>query len=695
MTGYSIAFSPYLPVWLLILLAVLSVCVFGWLTYRRIPGMIARAVFAVAILLALANPALLEERRSPNPDVALLILDETPSQGMVNRIAATREAATTLEARMRRADPTLDIRRVVLKHDSLSDGAKGTQVLPAVREALADVPDRRFAGAVLITDGQVHDAAALGGLPPGPLHALIVGDPTVRDRRLTIVEAPSFGLIDEPMELKVRIDDPQAEAGETVRPSLSVDGTPRRIDRLPLNRTVSIPLTLDHRGASIVELSVPDVPGELAVSNNRAVVSINGVRDRLRVLLVSGEPHPGERTWRNLLKSDPSVDLVHFTILRPPEKQDGTPIDELSLIAFPTRELFEVRLHDFDLIVFDNYRRRGVLPTIYLSNIVDFVREGGALLDATGPGYAGPFSLYRTPLGDILPMEPTGTVSEAPFRPTLSDLGRRHPVTAGLPMGPDRLPGMNDAAWGQWLRQIDAVAKSGEILMTGFENEPLVTLERVGEGRVAQVASDHIWLWARGYDGGGPHAELLRRLAHWLMKEPELEEEDLRARVQGDRLSVRLRSMQDRADAPTARIEAPDGQVTDLTLQETADGQFAGELPLTQTGLYTITEGARTTRVAAGSLNAVEFANLLPTDGLLSQPVAASGGALHWLRSDDVPAIRRISGDRSTAGSDWIGLVANGDYSVVGLDSVPFLPGWLLLLVSLLCLAVGWYREAR
>ena len=115
-------------------------------------------------------------------------------------------------------------------------------------------------------------------------------------------------------------------------------------------------------------------------------MQINGVRDRLRVLLVSGEPHAGERTWRNLLKSDASVDLVHFTILRPPEKQDGVPVDELSLIAFPTRELFIEKIEDFDLIIFDRYRRRGILPSLYLENIAQLrpQRRRGAGLRRPG-----------------------------------------------------------------------------------------------------------------------------------------------------------------------------------------------------------------------------------------------------------------------------------------------------------------------
>ncbi len=695
MTGYSIAFAPYLPLWSLLVLIGVTFALFGWLMLRGIPGTVFRAALAALLILGLANPSLLEERRETNPDVALLIVDETPSQQAVGRLERTLAAAAEIEDRLSRYAPGLEVRRVPLRHDSLRDGVEGTRVMRAAREALADIPARRYAGAILITDGQIHDPAALGELPPGPLHALIAGDRNTPDRRLVIVEAPSFGVVDEPLQLTLRIEDPTVEPGETIRPQLLIDGTGRRIDRVPFNQDVTVTLSLDHRGSSIVELTVPELPGELSLVNNRAVLSINGVRDRLRVLLVSGEPHPGERTWRNLLKSDPSVDLVHFTILRPPEKQDGTPIDELSLIAFPTRELFEVKLNDFDLIVFDSYRRRGVLPSIYFDNIVDYVENGGALLDAAGPGFAGPFSLFRSPLGDILPLEPTGDISEQPFKPELAESGRRHPVTAGLPDGPDRLPGASGPVWGEWLRQIDVVPRSGETVMTGIGGQPLLTLDRVGEGRVAQFSSDHIWLWARGYDGGGPHAELLRRLAHWLMKEPELEEEDLKAVADDDRLEVRLRTLEDRAEPPVARVTQPDGTVVDLMLERLSDGLFAGDMPLTQSGLFEIAEGGRIVRTAAGVLNSLEFSDLVASDALLRDPVAASGGRIAWLADGDLPAIRRVESGRPTGGSGWIGLTRNGDYSVVGLDAAPLLPGWLLLLAAAALLSLGWHREAR
>ena len=310
--------------------------------------------------------------------------------------------------------------------------------------------------------------------------------------------------------------------------------------------------------------------------NNRAVVSIDGVRDKLRVLLVSGEPHAGERTWRNLLKSDASVDLVHFTILRPPEKQDGTPINELSLIAFPTRELFQQKIDEFQLIIFDRYARQGVLPIIYFDNIARYVRNGGAVLVAAGPDYASSTSLWRTPLEVILPAEPSGQVTETPFRAQLSNVGKRHPVTRDLEGSASDPP-----RWSRWFRVVDTKKAEGATVMQAADDKPLLVLSREGEGRIALLLSDHIWLWARGYEGGGPHLDLLRRLSHWLMKQPELEEEALRLSSHGRELSIERQSMADTIGEVT--VTAPSGTTTTLTLQSAQPGLWRGSMPAGRT----------------------------------------------------------------------------------------------------------------
>ena len=356
----------------------------------------------------------------------------------------------------------------------------------------------------------------------GPVHALITGHKNERDRRVVLTAAPRFGIVGQTQTITFRVED-QAQRSATAAVTVRRDGETIETRNVRVGASVSMNVQIPHAGPNIIEIEAAPLDGELTQINNRAVVSIDGVRDKLRVLLVSGEPHAGERTWRNLLKSDASVDLVHFTILRPPEKQDGTPINELSLIAFPTRELFQQKINDFQLIIFDRYARQGVLPIIYFDNIARYVRQGGAVLVAAGPDYASQTSIWRTPLDVILPAEPNGRMTDAPFQARLTDLGKRHPVTRGLE-GAEKTLRIGAAGSGSWIR----VPPKGTAVMQGPENKPLLILSREGEGRVALLLSDHIWLWARGYEGGGPQIDLLRRLSHWLMKQPDLEEEALR-----------------------------------------------------------------------------------------------------------------------------------------------------------------------
>jgi hypothetical protein len=695
-SAYTVAFAPLIPWRLIAVLAGIAVLILALGAWRRARGLYWRGA-AIAILLAiLANPALVEEKRTPQRDVAVVMLDESPSQGIGDRAAASEAALATVRERLAQ-DPNLDVR--IVRAGKLQPGAgdDGTRLLTALNRELADVPRQRLAGVVMITDGEVHDipagdaksaAAQLGA----PLHVLLTGRPGESDRRLVVKEAPSFGLVGKQVPLTVRVEDlpERKDVGQTsAKLTWRKDGGAAHVQLVPVGQDVPLSIPIDHGGPNVLELEVEPGPQELTLVNNRAAVVINGVRDRLKVLLVSGEPHAGERVWRNILKSDPSVDLVHFTILRPPEKQDGTPIRELSLIAFPIRELFDVKLDEFDLIIFDRYSRRGVIPQAYIQNVVNYVRNGGAFLEATGPSFGTPMSLFRTPLGEILPTEPTGNVEEEGFKPELTDQGWRHPVTADLPGagGPGGAP-----SWGRWFRQIDAHVHHGSTLMIGDHGEPLLVLDRAGKGRVAQLLSDQMWLWARGFEGGGPQAELLRRLAYWLMKEPDLEENDLRASIDGDRLLVTRQSLE--PDDKPVTVTAPDGSTSTLNLTPEHGGRSTGTLPVNQMGLYRVTDGTRTALAAAGPLNPVEFADVRATPDKLAPLVAASGGGTYWI-ADGVPEIRRVAAGRATAGHNWLGLRENDDYTVAGFSETPLLPGIAALLLAIGMLIAAWRREGR
>jgi hypothetical protein len=698
-SGFTLAAAPLLPWLLLALLAMAGALCLGFGILRRAPGLGWRAIAVVVLLAALVNPSLIEEQRAPRRDVAIVIVDDSPSQSIGDRRQATETALAAVKKRLAR-EPDLDLRVIRAGAPQPSAGDEGTRLFAALDRAMSDVPRQRLAGVVMITDGEVHDVPAgdsktLAQAVGAPLHVLLSGRPDEGDRRLVVAQAPSFGLVGKQVQLTVRVEDLPETAAEKAgddqneaRVTWRKDGGARRQLMVPIGRDVPLTLPIDHGGPNVLELEVAPGPRELTLVNNRAVVVVNGVRDRLRVLLVSGEPHAGERVWRNILKSDPSVDLVHFTILRPPEKQDGTPIRELSLIAFPIRELFDTKLDDFDLIIFDRYSRPGVIPQAYLENVVRYVRNGGAFLEAAGPNYGTPMSLSRTPLGAILPAEPTGEVYEEGFKPQLTDLGRRDPVTEELPGAGPR---GGAPSWGRWFRQVDSRVRNGVTVMTGDRGDPLLVLDRVGKGRVAQLLSDEMWFWARGFEGGGPQAELLRRLAYWLMKEPDLEENDLRAAVDGDRLIITRQSLE--PDDHPVKVTAPDGSSRSLKLTPEHGGRSGGSLTIDQMGLYRVTDGTRTALAAAGPLNPIEFADVLTTPEKLSPVVAATGGGIFWVGSGKIPEVRRVSPDRTAAGNNWMGFRANGDYTVTGLSEIPLLPAVAALLLIVGGLVAAWRRE--
>ena len=686
---YGIAFTPLVPSLVLWLAAAAIVVIAALLLLGRARGAAVRVTALALILLALANPSFTREDREPLSSVAAVVIDKSPSQNFGSR---TRETAQAQEALVDSLKKIKGLEVRVVEAGQADGETDGTRLFGALQSALSDVPIDRVAGAFLITDGRVHDipanAAALGF--QAPVHALITGRKDERDRRIAISAAPRFGIVGQVQTITYRLDD-QGVSGERAKVVVRRDGEVINERTVLSGQTVNIDVDIKHAGPNIVEIEASPLDGELTPINNRAVVSIDGVRDKLRVLLVSGEPHAGERTWRNLLKSDASVDLVHFTILRPPEKQDGTPINELSLIAFPTRELFQQKIGEFQLIIFDRYARQGVLPLIYFDNIAKYVRDGGAVLIAAGPDYASPTSIWRTPLDGILPAEPTGEVTERRFQPQLTDAGRRHPVTRDLE-GSDT----NPPHWSNWFRLVDIKRSTGTNVMQGPDGKPLLVLGREGQGRVALLLSDHIWLWARGYEGGGPHLDLLRRLSHWLMKQPDLEEEALRLIVRGRDITVQRQTMADTVNQIT--LTSPTGATRTIDLQAVEPGLWRAATTANELGLWRATDGKLTALANVGPANPREFAEVTSTPDVLQALSNATGGDARRLAENSSLNVPRVVAVRTSAtfkGDDWIGLRMR-DVSVVrGIGVLPIFAGLLGLLLLIGSLAVTWAREGR
>jgi hypothetical protein len=688
----AIRFDPLVPqaaLWALVAIA-LAVLAVG--AFKRARGTAFRALAFLCLLLWLAGPRLTEESRMGLSDIGLLVVDQTASMQVGKRAQITESARQEVEKEARGV-PDLQLRTVTVPEG----GSGGTRLFDAVNRALADIPRERFAGTIAITDGQVHDIPSK--VPGGePLNVLLPATGEQIDRTLRVLEAPTYGIVGKPVVLKIVVEDLGVKRpAATAQLRIEREGVPPESEDVRIGVPTPIEVPITRPGPTIVRLAVNELPGEVSKINDSAVVQINGIRDRLRVLLISGEPNPGERTWRRLLKSDPAVDLVHFTILRPPEKDDLTPLNELSLIAFPVRELFQDKINQFDLIILDRFQNRGLLPLPYLANIANYVRDGGALLLSVGPEFAGPGTLASTPLAAVLPAVPAqaAPVVDGAFRPRLSDLGRRHPVT-------DDLSGANppgDPAgrpiWGSWYQRIEPADVRGETLMTSPGGDPLLILDHEGKGRVALLLSDQIWLWSRGHQGGGPQGELLRRVAHWLMKEPDLEANALTARISDGRLQVERRSI-DPGAPPPVTVTAPSGTVSKLNLIQAAPGRAAAEMVATAPGVWKVTDGVHTIEAASTMANPQEFEDLRATATRLRPLAQDSGGGVHWLgerSSPDVPELRRTEADRPASGDGWMGLARRHDYVVTGVSSVPLLPAWAALPLLLGLLIIAWRRE--
>ncbi len=698
----NIAFTPQVPAFAIALLALLSAGLIGYGLFRRARGALLRALPVAALLIAVADPQFVRETRTPLKDIAVVVVDESDSQKLGERAARTEKAlAAITQSLSESAD--LEIRTVRGGKTEAGSTATqdGTRLFGALTSTLSDIPVSRYAGAILITDGEVHDAlapdkarAVHAPYMGAPLHVMITGDRNEYDRRIKVESAPDFGLVGNRVAVKLRVDDTGKAAAARVPVTIKRNGGAASQIFLTAGVTTDVPLTIENAGPNVFELEAATGQNELSAVNNKTMVSISGVRDRLKVLLVSGEPHVGERAWRNLLKSDPNVDLVHFTILRPLNKDDGTPLNELSLIAFPIRELFEDQLNEFNLIIFDRYSQRGLVPAQYMANVANFVNQGGAVMLAVGPEYADSYSLFGGPLQSVLPAEPTGRIYTGAFKPKLSEAGLRHPVTEDL----DGALAKNTAvaqnpAWGRWLRQVEVAKAKGSKVMEGLEKEPLLILDRIGKGRVALLLSDTIWLWGKGFEGGGPETELLRRTAHWLMKEPELEEESLSASAQGGSLTINRHSLT--ATEVPVTITLPSGAEKSVLPKATTGGKFQTSMPIGESGLYHLSDGKTTALAAIGTPNPLESYDVAATADKLAPLAETTGGGVYWLQDGSVPTIRRVEPNRASHGSTWLGLKANNQYVVTGLSQTPLAPMGLILLLVMAGAMLAWWREGR
>lgn len=689
-TFRSVAPDPLVPVGVIAGLGGAYALVFLVAGTRRMRGRNLHAAAAAITVVTLLNPEFVSEERAMLPTEVALIVDKTASQTLNDRAKVT-EAAKVDIAKKLSAFPGINLRVVEIDGKGRQDG---TLLFGAIGEALSDINPDRLGAVIALTDGQVHDAADADSVLPGgvPLHALISGQEREFDRRIILEAAPSFGLVHQSQEIKFRIaDDVSKPSGGRVRVQVSSEGRNLATVMATPGETVSIKVDIRHAGTNQIELKAEPLKGELTESNNRLVVPVEGIRQNLSVLLVSGGPDPNIRLWRDLLKADAGTDLVHFTIRRTPEKVDNTPIRELSLIPLPTDELFTTKLGKFDLIIFDHYEYNGLIPTPYFNNVARHVKDGGAVMVVSGREYAESRSLYNTPLASILPAAPAlGKVSDTPYIPRVSGTGNRHPVTRSLAAE------SNPQNWGRWISQVETLGQpSGHVVMEGDAGKPLLVLKREGKGRVAMLQSDNAWLWARGFDGGGPYASLLSQTMQWLLKNPGLEEESLSMRVEDSKLVIEQQTM-GKESKPVA-VETPSGKSMPVPLAAAGPGIWRATVPAGEQGVYSVSYQGADAPYAwlnIGPSSPAEYANPVSTTEILKPIVEKTGGKISRM-TDDLPDIVERKRNESMSGPGWMGIRRTETSIQTGQTQVPLLPWWLGLTMGLTLMGAAWWRESE
>lgn len=658
-----------------------------------------RASVGAAGIALLLNPEILQEDRLPLSTQIAVVVDKSASQMLDGRNILTQAAYEALAAQLNGLDH-VEIR--LIEAGDATAGQDGTNLFGALQAGLSDIAPERLGAVILLTDGRVHDATALPATIQGvPLHILISGREAGEvDRRIAIERAPAYGMVEQEELIRFRVVDDGVQDAHNEKINVIVRSNGEIIDRIQVTpgKTQDLRIQVPQTGRNVIELEAETLAGELTEINNRVAVTIEGVRDTMRVLLLSGRPNVSERAWRDLLKTDPAVDLVHFSIMRPADLVDDVPLDETSLIPLPTQEVFEQKLGEFDLVIFDHYEDSGMIPARYLQNLADYVQAGGALMVSADPGFAGKRSLYNTPLGAVLPAQPSGDVVEAPFHPAVNDLGGRHPVTRDLGQDAQNMASGDSPIWGRWLRMVRVNALSGHVVMEGEDDAPLLILDRKGQGRVAMLASDMAWLWARGYEGGGPYESLTRRVSHWLMKEPALEEEALRILYQNGELIVERQTLKD--DVQDVKLFSPSGTTQQVTLSPYRPGIWRASVKADELGLYIAEQNDAQARTNVGPANPREYQDTLASAEILRPYAQRSGGLVAYMGdANRNPASIRLTpvesprAGQAMSGNGWMGVHMRGASDLQDVKRWPLLGGWQGLALAVGLILAMWWRE--
>ena len=594
-TWRLVSLSP-LPAWALVLLTVLVLAgvVLAVLGLRREPSALRRRVLLVLRLLAgamalffLLEPGLRQLAQVRVKNRLAVLVDRSASMGFPVHPDGQTRAAAAAEA-LDRFAPGLEALRdryqvevlgfspelAPVSSEALRTPGSGnrTDLMAALRalKATDTGGSRKLAGAILLSDGadnaelqgglQTRQSEELGGLG-FPVSTVRVGEPALVDLAVEAVKVDDFAFVRNAVTVDLELH-ARGLRGRDVpvvlqREGLTVGTRTVHLDQDDQRTPVSFTFTPDQTGRFVYTVGAPVFPGEAVVENNTRSFVLKVIRDRVRVLLVVGRPSWDERFLRGLLKQDPNVDLVSFYILRTSadDTQTRNPERELSLIPFPMEEIFDTKLHTFDVVVFQNfgYAEPALSIASYERNLEQYVAGGGALLVIGGDHAFGEGRAAYPVLDRALPVDPSGTPAVVePFKIKLTPDGLRHPVMrvqtteSGTQGSWDELPpasGMNMVR----VKQGATVLLAHPTLKVDGQPAPVLALWDHGRGRAMAMMTDDSWTWAftarRTGEQNRHYDRFWGNALRWLVRDPD------------------LTSLQISADPPTVEPGHPVGAV--------------------------------------------------------------------------------------------------------------------------------------
>ena len=667
------------------LISLIFILILALYFYFYLKNFFLRIFIFLILLILVFNPLINSMRKLHHKDILIVMYDKTQS------VIETKKIDQLIKVKKNIKDiivdeEKLEIVEIEVNNLNNKDGKIQTKIITNVQKAFQKLEKNRVAGVIIVTDGIIHDLDKIEeDFIDIPIHFFLLGNKNERDRSIITENIPEYAVVGKPIDFMFKIIDENFQ--EEVSASFILDGMQILTKTFITNINHQIKLPINHAGENLLEIKINNHPNEITFANNYKVFKINGIHEKLRVMLISGEPNMGLRNWRNILNSDPSIELLHFTILRPPSKRDLTPVKELALIPFPSQELFSADISKFSLIILDQYTLQGILPKKYLDNIVDYVIGGGAILNISGQEYLSDRSLLNSSLVNILPTRPEEFFI-GPFLPSLTDLGKRHPITNTLEKA------FKDNKWGKWFSFIKANKISGQTLMSA-NKYPLLIINEVSQGRVAQILSDQSWVWNKDRENKGPLVELLRNTIHWLLKTPELQENYLNVIKNNNFITLNLNSLNE--GDTSAIITSPSGENLFVLMKDNKNGSLFGKFESTEYGKFNIKVNDIEKDFFIGITDSKELEKVSSSSFLINSFFEKNKQYLYsitWL-GDSIPKIVKVFNKNNIAGSNWVGLLEKKVQKNDTFINKELINWSLIMPLLLLLLFMCWYRENR